>query len=147
MARDGWYVDAPDSDSDVKCLLEGDVDPNPDESSVRLAGTVSKYAHGTEDTTDFLFLRVDEVEPGDPPDSTTADSPTTTSSERVSSPSDEVPDETLGQIAEDQIGDTDLTVTRAEEESTVEQAKKRARDQQRDPAIDPRLQGDDGDDE
>lgn len=161
---DGWYVESSATDSEVKCLLQGDGEPDPEESPVRLAGTVSKYTYGTGDATDFLFLQADEAAPKDTPESTaedggsppeastasvasTTESPDRTASDRASSASNATPDESLGQIAADQIGDTELTETREGRESSVGRAKRRASDQQRDPAIDPRLQGDDDSDD
>lgn len=50
-------------------------------------------------------------------------------------------DKTLDQIAKDTIGDTTFTVDE-KDESSISKAKQKAKDQQRDPAIDPKLQSD-----
>jgi hypothetical protein len=72
-----------------------------------------------------------------------ADSSTGTSSHRNRSGSKR----DLNEIAEEQIGDEGFTTTKEDRESAVGKAKKRARKQLREPAIDPKLQGDEEDDE
>jgi len=50
--------------------------------------------------------------------------------------------DSLDKIAEEKIGDEDLTIEQGEDdESIIGEVKKRAKDQGRDPAIDPDLQG------
>lgn len=53
----------------------------------------------------------------------------------------------LSQIASDKIGNKELTETERDQESAVGKAKNKASDQQRDAAIDPRLQNNEGSEE
>jgi hypothetical protein len=60
--REGsWYVESPGFDSDVKCLLRGDAETDPDESPERLHGTASKYVRGRGELPDFLYLHLEET--------------------------------------------------------------------------------------
>jgi hypothetical protein len=53
----------------------------------------------------------------------------------------------LDEIVADKIGDEEFTITQEDRESAIGKAKKRARNQQRDPAIDPKLQTDENSEE
>jgi hypothetical protein len=62
--REGsWYVDSPDLDSEVKCLLQGDAEIDPDDSPERLSGTALKYMRGSGERPDFLHLCPEETTP------------------------------------------------------------------------------------
>lgn len=75
--------------------------------------------------------------------STSSTSTTDSSTKRTSSRRNHsVSNKNLNEIAEDQIGDEEFTITQDDRESAIEEAKKRAKKQQRDPAIDPKLQED-----
>ncbi len=67
-----WYVKAPGLDSDVKCLLQGDVDIDSDDSPELVRGTAVKYMRGSEEMPDFLYLRSEEIttKPEDDPEAT-----------------------------------------------------------------------------
>lgn len=60
---DSWFIKSPEIDSAVKCLLEGDTEPDPNESPVQLDGTVSGYKRGSGDMVDFLFLQPEDLNP------------------------------------------------------------------------------------
>jgi hypothetical protein len=140
--RDGsWYVAEPSPEATVKVLgtasgaCEGD---RP--ARRRLRGTVSSYKRGTGDRPDVLFLTdvvaAPDAEPGSDP-----------TAEGRTAPDAETPDETaaeassipsLERIAREEIGDRELR--QADEESLVDGARRRASEQHRAPAIDPRLQ-------
>ena len=84
------------------------------------------------------FTKKELVEPSSQPTTTpsSSKSASNTSTSRSSSSTTG-----LDQIAESMIGEEEFTVDQ-NDESAVGQAKKKAKRQQRDPAIDPKLQGD-----
>jgi len=274
--REGsWYVESPNLDTDVKCLLQGDAEIDPDDSPKRLHGTALKYMRSSEGMTNFLHLRPEETKttPEDDTEGNATEQKPPQTKSHTSTPrydladftgsgdyvtveavvdsvfwikkqTDGVPDikgqltdnsvregvtfvvndgvnhpyleegthfkfkrvkdhyyskdsevqvmiteytdftgkrstgqssstsstssssstdsltgnrssrrnrsvskQNLNKIAEEQIGDEEFTITQEDRESAVGKAKKRARKQQRDPAIDPKLQGDEEDDE
>lgn len=157
---DGWYVTSSDADTTIKCLFGREPEFNEGQGSVSIEATVSRYARGRSDDPDYLHIdEARQLEPGEQPTSeedsllpdnagpmsTSSSKSESSSSSRSSTPSDS-PEEgkrkgSLHKIAQDKIGDKEFTVSR-EDESVVGRAKKRAKEQGRDPAIDPRLQED-----
>lgn len=77
--------------------------------------------------------------------STSSASQTDSSTKQISSRRNHSVSKDLNEIAEDKIGNEEFTITQDDRESAIEKAKKRAKKQQRDPAIDPKLYGEDDD--
>jgi len=88
-------------------------------------------------TSRTLFTKKNLVEPSSQLTATASSSQSTSNTPNSRSSSSTTD---LDQIAESMIGEEEFTMDQ-DDESAVGQAKKKAKRQQRDPAIDPKLQG------
>lgn len=149
VCRDGsWFVAGPSTESAVKCLGTAFGTVTDDQPARRrIRGTVSSYRQGVGSRPNVLFLTdvmaAPDVETGRDP--TTGDGMTAPCDETATGTVDgESPtashhgESSLERIARERIGDREFS--QADEESLVAGAQRRASDQHRDPAIDPRLQ-------
>jgi len=66
--ENSWYVKSPNTDSEVKCIVQGDTELEPEDSPVKLYGDSTKYIQGTEDNSDFLYFKPKESEDTSEPD-------------------------------------------------------------------------------
>jgi hypothetical protein len=164
---DSWQLNSPAVDEEVICLVTGDTELSPSDSPVRVEGRVSKYTIGTGTDPNYLIFSPDgngsgiDTSPSGgsgqtgfvatgvtrpTPDKTGSSSQNRSSRRPRSDHTGSQSSDSLDDIAEETIGDREFTV-RENDESAVGAAKKRARQQGRDPAIDPQFQGSDEDDE
>lgn len=153
---DNFFV----ADGDVECMVILDESINTDHGDqTSVSGAVTKKIFDTDGQIDYIFLSVSSAEITDsaggkigqkPLNSETQSAPQASKTVANSS-TNETPsqaqnsrptgsssnkNEELDKIAEDLIGDKEIEVSE-DEESVVGEAKQRAKDQQRDPAIDP----------
>lgn len=159
--RDGEFIDVESTESYT--LLFDTTPELPPGSVGEISGVVTKVIYDKDDHVDMLFI--EDVSLTDTPD-TNINSSSGTQGNAVSTdtgaepcpnkssksttdkatpadaqsaqPDASHPDDSLNAIAEDLIGDTEFDLNE-EEESIISDAKRRARKQQRDPAVDPRL--------
>lgn len=130
-----------------------------------VSGVVTKVIYDQDDRVDMLFLEdvslIDtpgtdikstsgaekevvsigasaEPSPNESPESTTDE--TTSTGTQSAQPYNSHSNDSLSKIAEDLIGDIEFDLEE-ENESIISDAKRRARKQQRDPAVDPKLNG------
>ena len=160
--RDGcWLVAEPRLEDPTKCMIDANVSPNKSGGTVAIEGTVTRFVQGRGDRANYLYM--DGVEQLDSPDvdvtkadtdgflpenntrviSSSAEKSDTQTSCSSSAKSESDIEQSLHEIAEEKIGDEKLTIEQDEEgESVIGEAKRRAKNQGRDPAIDPRYQDD-----
>lgn len=165
-----WYVSEPHVRGETKCMANVTAESDSNGTTVTITGTVSKFMRGDGDSTNYLYLSDCKIvsaanETGRDRSATSSDggsadksadlvtdstrtstkSSRTTRTSRSSSSksrSRSKSNDSLDKIAEEKIGDEDLTIEQGDDdESIIGEAKKRAKDQGRDPAIDPDLQG------
>lgn len=152
--EDSWYLTDVDVDTEIECPLPDEIAPEPTESPKQLDVTVSKFMAATGDGPSYLFF--EQIEENRSQANTQTDTDQSeqsitssktirkTCSDAAKGSSDR---DDLERIAREKIGNEEFTVGQENRESVVGAAKKRARNQGRDPAIDPKLQGGDSDDE
>jgi hypothetical protein len=115
--EDGWYLADSHVETEINCLLSSDFRLDESSGEQRIEATVTACMRGTGDSIDYLHLKP----PATPP----------VSEDRTKTP--------LEEIAEAKIGSHEFTLSEDTDDSAVESAKRRARKQGRDPAIDPRF--------
>ena len=159
--RDGEFIDV---ESTEPYTLMFDTAPELPPGSVgEISGVVTKVIYDKDDHVDMLF--VEDVSLTDTPDtkiklasdadkdavsadtsvrsrpngsSESTTDKTTSASGQSTEPDTSHPDDSLNAIAQDLIGDTEFDLDE-EDESVISDAKRKARKQQRDPAVDPKL--------
>lgn len=147
-ANDGWYVADSAADGDVKCILPDDVSLQNTEGLHQINARIGKFFRAVDRGPSYLFIdQIDDV--GSFEGTTTNSQEATTSAkptpnktkERQQTDDSDSSDRTmLDKIAREKIGDEEFTVSEETDDSVIGQAKKRARKQGRDPAIDPKFQ-------
>jgi len=158
--RDGEFIDV---ESTEPYTLMFDTAPELPPGSVgEISGVVTKVIYDKDDHVDMLF--VEDISLTDTPDtkiklesdadkdaipadtsvelsndsSESTTDKTTSASGQSTEPDTSHPDDSLNAIAQDLIGDTEFDLDE-EDESVISDAKRKARKQQRDPAVDPKL--------
>lgn len=154
---DSWVS----TEDEVSCNVILDDSPaNTQDSEVTVSGTVTKTIYTAQNTLDMIFLatepedekrvqntsgstskREDHDDSSSPSKSASYRSSTKSSPRQSNHPNNATKknqDASLEKIAEELIGNKKLEVTE-DKESTIEKAKRQAKNQQRDPAIDPKF--------
>jgi hypothetical protein len=112
-----WFLAESPPETEISCLLSDDFGLDESAEEQRVDVVVSAYMRGTDGSVDHLHL-----------------DPTPTLSSAT-----EGRDGSLDRIAKRTFGDRELPVTDESDDSAVGKARKRARKQGRDPAIDSRF--------
>jgi hypothetical protein len=165
---DSWYVVSPALETATKCIFNDNEEPSQTSDDIRLTAVVSHYTIGEGDNPNHVFLnsvtedktiqtnekigerienstnRTASADTGEQRSSSSQSK--TTQSDSESTQAAQQHESSLDKIAQEKLAGERFTVEQ-EEESLVGGAKKKAKNQGRDPAIDPRLQEQEGEED